>query len=106
MPRTTYGKLVRDRIPEIIRASGRECGIEEISEEEVRSALLVKLVEEAEEARAVDADLVTECADVLEVLEAAITVHGLTWEAVRAEQQRRRAERGGFEKRLRLLWTQ
>lgn len=30
----TYNKLVRDRIPDIIRASGRDCRIEVLSDED------------------------------------------------------------------------
>lgn len=44
---STYNKLVRDRIPEIIRQDGRECGTERMSEAEYVQALREKLVEEA-----------------------------------------------------------
>lgn len=66
-----------------------------------------KLVEEATEAtNAADADLATELADVLEVVDALIDTYGLSHDAVRALQQERRAMRGGFSQRLRLLWTE
>ena len=32
--RIEYGKLVRDRIPEIIQRDGRQCGVETMNEEE------------------------------------------------------------------------
>ena len=48
--RTHFNKLVRDRIPEIIRAESRECGTETLSDGEYRAALKEKLVEEAQEA--------------------------------------------------------
>ena len=45
----TYNKLVRDRIPEIIAAEGRQYATETMADTEYRQALLVKLVEEAQE---------------------------------------------------------
>jgi predicted house-cleaning noncanonical NTP pyrophosphatase (MazG superfamily) len=67
--RTPYNKLVRDRIPEIIRASGKECETDTLSHEAFQSALLDKLVEEAIEARVATRErLPSELADVLEVV--------------------------------------
>lgn len=105
--RKEYYKLVRDRIPEIIRASGRECGIEIMDDEEYRRALLDKLVEEAQEAaEAEPQDLVKELADLYEVIDAVIALHGIDRDEIRAKQQSRRTERGGFQNRIRLLWTE
>jgi predicted house-cleaning noncanonical NTP pyrophosphatase (MazG superfamily) len=105
--RQTYDKLVRDRIPEIIRASGRTCETTRLVDEEYQTALLAKLVEEAREAASAGpGELVTELADLLEVVEATISAHGLSREAVEEERRKRRLERGGFERRLRLLWTE
>ncbi|TAE56625.1 MAG: hypothetical protein EAZ88_03705 [Oscillatoriales cyanobacterium] len=44
-----YYKLVRDRIPDIIRESGNECETAVLSDEEYRQALRQKLIEEAAE---------------------------------------------------------
>ena len=52
--RKEYNKLVRDRIPEIIRRDGRNCEIATISEDEYLQALREKLVEEAQEAAEAD----------------------------------------------------
>ncbi|MBD2465917.1 nucleoside triphosphate pyrophosphohydrolase [Oscillatoria sp. FACHB-1407] len=101
-----FATLVRDRIPEIIRQSGRECGVETMDEEEFRQALRAKLVEEAQEAAAaIDADLVTELADLCEVMDALMVASGIDRETVLKEQKRRRLERGGFSRRIRLLWS-
>lgn len=107
MTRKHYGKLVRDHIPDIIAAEGRACQIETLSEEQYRQALLVKLVEEAQEAAQADREaLVSELADLYEVIAALMKVEGITAERVSAVQEQRRTERGGFEKRIRLLWTE
>lgn len=104
--RTEHHKLVRDRIPEIVRRAGATCAVETLGEEEYRWALREKLVEEAAEAAAADPrHLPAELADLCEVLDALLGSYGIARERVLAEQERRRAERGGFARRTRLLWT-
>ena len=62
--RKQYHKLVRDRIPEIIRESGNECEVIILSETEYRQALRQKLIEEAAEvAEANEEGLIAELAD-------------------------------------------
>lgn len=101
-----YNKLVRDRIPEIIALEGRHYAVEQMGEEEYRAALLTKLIEEAEEVRTAPSEkLLTEIADVLEVLDALMVLYNLQPEDARVLQQQRYKERGGFEKRIKLLWT-
>jgi predicted house-cleaning noncanonical NTP pyrophosphatase (MazG superfamily) len=105
--RQTYDKLVRDRIPEIINMSGKFCQTDILDEDDYRRALLAKLVEEAHEARdAAPDELISELADLLEVIDATIGAHGLSRESVENDQRVRRDERGGFERRVRLCWTE
>jgi predicted house-cleaning noncanonical NTP pyrophosphatase (MazG superfamily) len=105
--RTNYNKLVRDRIPDIIRAEGRDCGVETLSPQDYLAALRAKIVEEAQElAQAPQAELISELADIQEVLDALMTAYGIERSEVDAVQARRRAERGGFAQRIRLLWTE
>lgn len=105
--RKEYNKLVRDRIPEIIRKDGRECEVVKMSEEEYRQAALEKLIEEAQEAATAEPQqLVTELADLYEIIDAIMTAYRIERDLVLAKQKQRRTERGGFNKRIRLLWTQ
>jgi predicted house-cleaning noncanonical NTP pyrophosphatase (MazG superfamily) len=105
--RKEYSKLVRDRIPEIIRQDGRECGVEVMSENEYIQALKDKLVEEAQEAaEAVSEGLVKELADLSEVMDALIVACQIDRQAVLVKQAERRQSRGGFDQRFRLLWTE
>ena len=105
--RTWHDKLVRDRIPQIIAAEGARFALEIYNDETYRAALLAKLVEEAREAAgASPKDLVAELADVFEVIDATLEAHAISRSAVLAAQARRRAERGGFTRRLRLMWTE
>ena len=99
----TYNKLVRDRIPEIIRADGVEPKIRVLDEAEYKSALLDKLVEEAREgvlANGHDKELVKELADLQEVVDSVIRAFGLSREEIETVKGERRNARGGFEQRL------
>ncbi len=89
------GKLVRDRIPEIMRQQGKAPVIEQISGERLRLALKDKLVEEAEELRRAD-DITEELADVQEVIEALIEAYGLDKERLEAVKTNKRSMRGDF----------
>ncbi len=105
--RKTYNKLIRDLIPEIITADGRQCTTEIMNEDEYLQALLAKLVEEAQEvANADTGDMVKELADLYEVIDAVIIAFSLEKDLILAIQQKRHDERGGFEKRIKLLWTE
>ncbi len=105
--RQEHNKLVRDYIPEIIRQSGNHCEVAIMSEAEFSQALREKLLEEAQEAATSSPqDLVSELADLQEVIDAILPLYGISRDDVLTEQRRKRAERGGFEQRIRLLWTQ
>jgi predicted house-cleaning noncanonical NTP pyrophosphatase (MazG superfamily) len=104
--RKEYDKLVRDRIPEIIRQDGRQCGVEVMPEDEYVQALKDKLVEEAQEtAAAGPEDLIKELADLYEVVDALMAACGIDRQVVLVKQEGRRQSRGGFDQRFRLLWT-
>jgi predicted house-cleaning noncanonical NTP pyrophosphatase (MazG superfamily) len=96
----TDGKLVRDLIPDIIRASGRDPEIRYLTGAELLAALGAKLCEEAREAaEAVGSrpQLVEELADVHEALAALMGATGITGEEVIAAAREKLRERGGFD---------
>lgn len=98
-----YNKLIRDRIPEIIKASGKECLIEIMSEEEYINALEIKLNEELVEYQE-EKDL-EELADLLEVIYAITVARGHTIQELEQLRNKKLIERGGFIKRLHLKWV-
>ena len=53
-----------------------------------------------------DGKLLPELADVLEVLQALARAHDMSWEDVVSEAGRKRAERGGFDKRIFLEYVE
>jgi predicted house-cleaning noncanonical NTP pyrophosphatase (MazG superfamily) len=96
-----YNKLVRDRIPEIIRPDGHQPVTRILNQAGHRSALVAKLLEEAQEASAAPAvDLPAELADVLEVVQALVSALGMTWEVFLSITAGKRAERGAFDHRI------
>lgn len=83
---TEFSKLVRDRIPEIIKAEGRRPVVEVLADQDVRRALLAKLVEGAAEVTQADGDaLLEELADVYEVVRSLAEDAGASMDEV-AEQ--------------------
>lgn len=91
-----YTKLVRDRIPEILDAKGLSYEKHVASDDEYRSELIKKLLEEASEfAKAGD---VVELADVLEVVQALQRLP--EYAEVTDVQAKKREERGGFTERF------
>ncbi len=96
-----YNKLIRDKIPQIIEASGKQAEISVLATSDYEKALKDKLIEEAQELRsASDEDQLSELADVYEVLDAMLLCKGLTREQVQEQQRLKREERGGFAQRL------
>ena len=94
-------KLVRDRIPDIIRARGAELVTHIADAEEYVAALKEKVVEEAQELRSADGDHEREeIADVLEVLRALAAARGIRWTEVERIAAEKTTERGGFMKRV------
>lgn len=105
--RKVHNKLVRDRIPEIIQAAGGRCETMILAGSDYHQALRQKLIEEAQEAAMADPQsLISELADLLEVVDAVMTAYQISRDDVLVEQQHRRQERGGFEKCLWLLWSE
>lgn len=93
-----YWKLVRDRIPEIIHASGKACETEILSNGDYQMMLDAKLDEELAEYHR-DQNL-EELADLLEVLYAAALARGYTLEQLEQLRREKADKRGGFEQKI------
>ena len=97
----TYNKLVRDRIPDIITATGNTCTTEILSEAEYLRRLDAKLDEELTEYHR--DQTIEELADLREVILAAAKARGCTTDELEAIRAAKAAERGGFEKKILLV---
>ncbi|MDB5176500.1 MAG: phosphoribosyl-ATP pyrophosphohydrolase [Candidatus Saccharibacteria bacterium] len=100
-----YPKLVRDKIPEIIKAGGREVPVRTLEQGEFIDYLKKKAVEEAMELAAADTDmhLLEEIADIRELLDALESAKGFSADDVKSVQDDKRNKRGGFTQRLLML---
>lgn len=93
-----YDKLVRDEIPEIVRANGEEPMVHVADDEEYERRLREKALEEAEEfAESGDPE---ELADVLAVVEAYCEHADLSAEQLAELREAKATERGGFDERI------
>lgn len=93
-----YNKLVRDRIPEIIEASGKTCTTETLSDADYLEMLDKKLDEELEEYH--KDQTIEELADLLEVIRACAVARGYSVDDLEHVRAEKAAKRGGFEKKI------
>lgn len=99
-----YNKLVRDKIPEIIEADGKECKTRILFNEEYIAALEEKLNEEVAEYQT-DKNL-EEMADVLEVLQAICMARGYSLAELEAVRAKKVEKRGGFKEKILLEYVE
>ncbi len=93
-----YDKLVRDRIPEVIRENGDVPETHVADGAAFRRRLAEKLVEESVEFN--ESGDVEELADVLAVVNALCDVSGVDRTELERIERRKADERGGFEERI------
>ena len=98
MKEIIYEKLVRDKIPEIIEKSGKQCEIEILSDEKYLEMIDKKLSEELLEYHK-DKNL-EELADLLEVIYAATKARGYSIEDLEKARAEKAEKRGGFDKKI------
>lgn len=95
---TVYNKLVRDKIPEHIASKGGTAVTHIANEQEYWQKLKEKLGEELAEFH--EAESMEELADLLEVIDAICAFKNFDRQEVETVQAKKRAERGGFTKRI------
>ena len=106
MRKIYYRKLIRDKIPEIIKANGGDFKTRILNNREFEKELRDKLVEEAKEtAKAKPKDLLNELSDILELIKTIAQVHKLDFKKIEKTRIKKRRERGEFKKRLFLVWS-
>jgi len=92
-------KLVRDKIPDLIQGQTPRVVTGTYGKKRFRAALLDKLVEEAQEARATEGAeflLAEELADLREVMNAIAEEFDIPWNMVDLEQENKLVKKGGF----------
>ncbi|MBT3835836.1 nucleoside triphosphate pyrophosphohydrolase [Candidatus Woesearchaeota archaeon] len=93
-----YNKLVRNKIPEIIRNKGESCLTHIASDDEYQQKLKEKLQEEVDEY--LQDPSKEELADILEVIYALCNFHQTDKEDLENIRKNKAEERGGFGERI------
>ena len=93
-----YNKLVRDKIPEIIRKKGETAVTHIADEAEYWAKLKEKIAEEVKEFQ--EAESAEELADVLEVIDAIVEFKKMDMNEIVRIQREKAEKRGGFKERI------
>ncbi|RDE13714.1 MAG: hypothetical protein C4K49_08255 [Candidatus Thorarchaeota archaeon] len=89
-------KLIRDLVPDAIRAEGGSPVVRIASEQEMDRLLRQKIVEEAQEFL-LSGDT-AEIADILEAVRTLLNLRCVGWRRIEALRKQKRVLRGGFER--------
>ena len=97
-----YNKLIRDKIPAIIKKNNATSKISHLSHKRFFEELKKKLIEELLELQKAKnkKEFLNELAGVLEVLRNLARAKKISWRAVETKRKFKNKERGGFNKRL------
>lgn len=100
-----YNKLVRDKIPQIIEATGKKHITKTLNNQDYIKSLKQKSYEELDEYCAAKSheEAIEELADLLEIINALAIYHGSSIEEVEKVRQEKAEERGGFQEKLFLV---
>ncbi|MDC0150399.1 nucleoside triphosphate pyrophosphohydrolase [Nitrosopumilus sp.] len=96
-----YNKAIRDKIPEIIKESGKNCNVKKLDNSEFLIRLEKKLVEELEEYQ--ESKNVEELADILEVIYRISELKGVVSDELDKIRQKKAEQRGKFDDNLFLV---
>lgn len=96
-----YNKLIRDKIPEIIKADNKECEIRTLNDEEYLTELNKKLHEELKEYD--ESGEVEELADIAEIIYAIAKYKGVNQQEFDNIRWKKAEKRGGFEEKFFLV---
>ena len=103
----TFNKLVRDNVPNIIENNGEKAITRILNDEEYRTELYKKLLEESNEVTNSESTdgILEELADVLEVIKSIAELNNKDLNDVIEIANQKRLKRGGFQKRILLEKT-
>ncbi|TYS58539.1 nucleoside triphosphate pyrophosphohydrolase [Sutcliffiella horikoshii] len=101
----TYNKLVRDKIPQIIEATGKKFTTEILNDDDYIKHIKQKCYEELDEYCSAQSkeEAVEELADLLEVIHALANYHGFSMEEVEKVRKEKEENRGGFQEKIFLI---
>jgi predicted house-cleaning noncanonical NTP pyrophosphatase (MazG superfamily) len=108
MKKIYYNKLIRDKIPEKIEGKGSALETRKLTTKEFEKELFKKAGEEA--GGLVGAknkkEVISELADIVDVIDEIKRLKKITTQQIKKAQKEGNKKKGGFKKRLFLLWSQ
>lgn len=108
MKKIYYHKLIRDRIPLVMKKNGAAFKLKVLQQSAFKKELLKKVGEEASSLPHLKKklDIVDELADTLDVIREIQRVFKISDSEIRSAQKSAMKRKGGFKKRLYLYWSQ
>jgi len=101
-----HNKLIRDKIPQVIESAGGKGSYKILSGKKFEEEVKKKLLEESKElAKAPKEEILNELADVLELIKSIADHYKIKFSKVEEYQKEKRRKRGGFKKKLFLVWS-
>lgn len=103
-----YNKLVRDKIPQVIEKAGGTAEFRTLLTEEFEKELILKVGEEASGLLNAknNEEIAKELADIQAVIDEIKKLKGITDEDVENAMHANFIKKGGFEKKLFLVWSE
>lgn len=107
MKKIYYNKLIRDKIPEKIKKSGGDFKARKLKPKEFEKELIKKTGEEADGLLAAKSKkkLIEELADVMDIIQEIKKLKGITAQQIKRAQKESAKTKGGFKKKLFLVWS-
>ncbi len=108
MRKIQYNKLIRDRIPLVMKKNGAAFKVRRLKLSAFKRELLKKVGEEASSLPRLKKkdDITDELADTLDVIKELQSVFKISNADIRKAQQQAMKRKGGFRKRIYLYWSQ
>lgn len=108
MRKIHYNKLIRDRIPLVMKKNGAVYRIKLLSQSSFKRELLKKVGEEASSLPHLKkkSDITDELADTLDVIKETQRVFKISDAEIRSAQKKAFQRKGGFRKKYFLFWSQ
>ena len=107
MKKIYYNKLIRDKVPNTIKKRGSDLKSRKLKSKEFEKELLKKVYEEASGLLKVvnKKEVISELADVMDVIEEIKKLKKISTGEIKAQQKENQKKKGGFKKRLFLIWS-
>lgn len=108
MKRTHYNKLIRDRVPANMKRKGAAYKVKRLGVRQFKTELLKKVGEEASALPGLSSkkDIASELADTLDVIKEIQKTFRISSTEIKRAQKQAMAKKGGFRKRIYLVWSQ